>query len=124
MAACLPPRPPPQAAARARTAHPRRPLPCRLPSPPCSGIDPAAQAFVTRFLLLTRATNLAYLASADPSLHDALEPLTDDQWNMLKGYLASLLPTYSSGTYSLFMAFGGAQIIAAEVQVREERRCR
>ncbi|KAI3426439.1 hypothetical protein D9Q98_008807 [Chlorella vulgaris] len=81
-----------------------------------AGPDPAAQAFVTRFLLLSRDTNLAYLASADPTLHAALLPITADQWNMLKGYLASLLGTYSTGTYSLFMAFGGAQLIAAEVQ--------
>lgn len=73
---------------------------------------------MTRFLLLSRDTNLAYLASADPTLHAALLPITADQWNMLKGYLASLLGTYSTGTYSLFMAFGGAQLIAAEVQVR------
>jgi hypothetical protein len=88
-----------------------------LHCPSCSGIDPAAQAFVMRFLLLSRATNLAYLAGADPTLHTALSAITDDQWMMLKGYLASLLPTYSSSTYDMFIAYGGAQIIAGAVQV-------
>jgi hypothetical protein len=76
---------------------------------------------VARFLLLTRDTHLAYLATADPALAASLGPITANQWLMLQGYLGSLLGTYSSNTFSLFMAFSGAQIIAAEVQVGGQR---
>ena len=87
-------------------------LPCRPPNP-----DPAAQAFVARFLMLSRAAHLAYLANADPTLAAALDPLTEAQWGVLKGYLFSMLPTFAEDTYNMFMAAGGQQIIAGIVQV-------
>ena len=72
---------------------------------------------MARFLMLSRTAHLAYLANADPTLAAALDPLTEAQWGVLKGYLFSMLPTFAEDTYNMFMAAGGQQIIAGIVQV-------
>ncbi|KAL4448196.1 hypothetical protein ABPG75_005415 [Micractinium tetrahymenae] len=66
--------------------------------------DPAATAFLFRFMTLSRATLLATLqteAAPAPALAAALAPITAPQWGMLQGYLQYLSQTYGNETYQI-----------------------
>ena len=95
-----------------------RQQPCLLPAAR-SYPDPTAASFIAEFMLLSRSTLLASLEISNPSLATALNLLTDgtggtkDQWLLLKGYIASLLPTWAELVYNQWMANGGAQTLAA-----------
>ena len=125
-----PPFLPPSTACKPRLpAHLPRPHPAALtphphpppPSPPRRYPDPSAQAFVTRFLQLSRDANLAYLATADPGLQAGLAGIGEAQWQLLQGYLVSLMGTWGNATFNAFVAAGGEAVVASMVQAEASK---
>lgn len=94
--------------------------PCARRGPP----DPAAAEFISRFLALSRTTHLAHLTAlntiASLALRDALQPITQTQWDGLKLYLMDLAGGFGADAYAALAAeqpFIPAGVEAA-IQVR------
>ena len=76
--------------------------------------DPAAAQFTSAFLTSNRTAMLAGLAAAAPPLAAALAPLTDLQWNLLKGYLAGLVPTWGTLVFDTWVTGAGGGLVVTK----------
>lgn len=67
--------------------------------------------FMGEFLTKPRATVLAELAGIDPATSTALGGVTDTQWLLLQGYIASLVPTWGTLVMSGWLQAGGGGML-------------
>ena len=76
-----------------------------------STLDPNAAQFVGAFLTLPRATLLGAVAGISPAAATSLGLITNDQWPLLQGYIASLVPTWGTLVFNGWLAAGGGGMI-------------
>lgn len=77
-------------------------------------VDPAASQFLGTFLTLPQATVLESVAAVNPPAEEALSAITEPQWLLLQGYIASLVPTWGSLVYSQWLNVGGGGMITTK----------
>jgi hypothetical protein len=77
-------------------------------------LDPLAAGFVGAFLTSTRAETLAAVNAASQPAALALGLLTEDQWGVLQGYLASLVPTWGSLVMAQWLEAGRGGLLLTQ----------
>eukprot|EP00887_Chlorella_sp_A99_P004150 scaffold23.g4150.t1 len=83
-----------------------------------SAQDAGAQAFALSFLQLSRPAMAASLAVTNPALKTALDPLSDTQWGLLRGYLNNLVTgdNWAELVYGAWTGAGAGNATLASMQ--------
>lgn len=76
-----------------------------------SVLDPNAAQFVGAFLTLPRATLLGAVGAISPGAATSLSAINNDQWPLLQGYIASLVPTWGTLVFDGWLKNGGGGMI-------------
>lgn len=80
-------------------------------------LDAAASQFLGAFLTLPQATVLAVLGASGAegaAAATALSALTPNQWLLMQGYIASLVPTWGAMVMGQWLTGGGGGLIATK----------
>jgi hypothetical protein len=81
------------------------------PKPHSRYLDPNAAYFLGKFLTVPRENVLTEVSSIDAGTATALGGITEQQWPLLQGYVASLVPTWGKMVYTGWLQAGGGGLL-------------